>query len=467
MTTPAESAMDEHRMDLANVAAALAANCSKLLRHDGKVIGNVIDGGTLWLSEYTISENPETSDRDNAIVLERVDEILARSLLVHLAGEFPEMTGIGDWRGVTRDNLSDAIVGVLGIAARRRMFLGDCDICRSLAQHESKPDTGIRTQDVIDDFMKHKKHKRLKQTSLYTYEKHLAQFERTFPWLPGELPPIMEYLDQFDGETGRAKRNQQDIVNMLYKHAVRHFGLASNPMNGLERPLVTKKPIKTITKDQACAMDKTPETPVERIALDMLLGHGWRQVEVRRITVGDVTDIKDGLIWCWGKERNEWTPVLPETEQRLREMSEGRQPEEAVILGHMIGGGRRQPMGEDGMRKLVKRLYARAGIERMTGHDLRRTFTTLVTESSGDEFLAMRLIRDKVPGLSDRYVNYPMTLLKQGLIAHSPLSGDGGDSVGDGGERQKCMVETGESRTLEPIYAMLMGSPSHSPPFLV
>jgi len=73
------------------------------------------------------------------------------------------------------------------------------------------------------------------------------------------------------------------------------------------------------------------------------------------------------------------------------------------------------------MSQLVGRLFRRAGIEGFTGHDLRRTFATLVTTASKDEFLAMRLIRDSVPGLSNRYIKYPMGQLADALKKYSPV----------------------------------------------
>ena len=79
------------------------------------------------------------------------------------------------------------------------------------------------------------------------------------------------------------------------------------------------------------------------------------------------------------------------------------------------------PLGEDGMSQLIGRLLARAGIQGFTGHDLRRTFATLVTAASHDEFLAMRLIRDRVPGLGDRYIRYPMDQLVEALQQYSPI----------------------------------------------
>jgi len=50
-----------------------------------------------------------------------------------------------------------------------------------------------------------------------------------------------------------------------------------------------------------------------------------------------------------------------------------------VIQSHQVRGDKRQPLGEDGM---TQRLFAKAGLEGFKGHDLRRTFSSLVTEAS-------------------------------------------------------------------------------------
>ena len=71
------------------------------------------------------------------------------------------------------------------------------------------------------------------------------------------------------------------------------------------------------------------------------------------------------------------------------------------------------------MSQLVNRLFSRAGIS-YKGHDLRRTFATLVREASGDEFLAMRLIRDKIPGQNDRYISFSTVRLREALESYSP-----------------------------------------------
>jgi integrase len=307
--------------------------------------------------------------------------------------------------------------------------------------------SGIQTDKVIASLIEHKKYKGVKEGTVDTYLKRLSRFEREFPFLPDDLATIMNYLSNFAGETGRNRRNHQDCLAMLFEHAVRFFDLPRNPLSGLNRPRVIHKPIKTLTLDEIGVLDSAPKSLTERVALDLLIGHGWRQIEVRRIVAADVFSIRGGIMFCRGKEREEMAPLLPETVGRLQELAEGLSPADHVIRSQLIYHGRRRALGEDGISQLIERLYAKAGITGFTGHDLRRSFATLVREASNDEFLAMRLLRDKVPGQSDRYINFPLSRLKEALVRYSPLrlvrdkeTGSGTNpepvdsSGGDGGE---------------------------------
>jgi integrase len=281
--------------------------------------------------------------------------------------------------------------------------------------------SNISTATVIESLLNLKKNKRAKESTIDTYKGRLAQFARKYPFLPLDSETIIDYLSQFGGETGRHRQNHQDLLKMLYDHAVRRFGLAKNPVMELERVLVTKKPIKTLSLDQALSLFKTPQTIMERVALELFLGHGWRQIEVRRVLVADVQAIENGLILCRGKEREELAPILPETAEGLKELSAELKPEDHIFRARQTRHGRRAPLGEDGMSQLIDRLFKRAGINGFKGHDLRRSFSTLVTAACGDDHLAMRLLRDSVPGLTNRYIRYPMELLVEALQKYSPL----------------------------------------------
>jgi integrase len=283
------------------------------------------------------------------------------------------------------------------------------------------PQSKICTMDVVNSLLKVKKNKRVKESTINTYKKRLMLFAQRFSFLPENHEAIMDYLSSFNGESGRHRLNHQDLLNMLYEHAVRHFGLLKNPVAELERPLITHKPVKTISLEQLQRLDQAPKTFLERTALDLLIYHGWRQIELRRVQAKDAVAIEQNLILCRGKEREELAPLLKETVERLKKLIENLGPDDFIFSSQRTRNGSRQPLGEKGMSKLVSRLFSRAGIKGFTGHDLRRTFTTLVMSASHDEFLAMRLIRDRVPGVGDRYIRYPMHQLVEALEKYSPI----------------------------------------------
>lgn len=146
------------------------------------------------------------------------------------------------------------------------------------------------------------------------------------------------------------------------------------------------------------------------------------------------------LILCRGKERNEYTPLLPETQELLQQLAGILAKDEPIIHSTRIRAGVTQPLGEDGMSQLIQRLFYQAGIK-YKGHDLRRTFCTLVREASGDEFSAMRLARDIIPGVNDRYINAHPAKLVESLLKYSPIRLIRHEQAGE------SLVETGESRT--------------------
>ena len=130
------------------------------------------------------------------------------------------------------------------------------------------------------------------------------------------------------------------------------------------------------------------------------------------------------------------------------------------------------------MRDLINGLLDRAGLcGGLAAYDLRKTFATLVRSSSGDEFLAMRLLRDKIPGVGSRYINFPLEQLVMELQKHSPLTQAGGkpaklggqsDDDPDGGENAlPAVVENEQPRAAPPPEAGIElggdGGESNSP----
>jgi len=310
----------------------------------------------------------------------------------------------------------------------------------------------LPTKQVIEGLLKIKRHQRLKESSIKTYEKHLFFFEKFHTVLPDNQDDILVYLARFDGKSGRTKLNRQTELGQLYAFASQKYGI-SNPLYGLPMPQIARKPIKVLSLAQVIILIDIDIPDRDRAVLELLVGHGWRQVEIRRITAGDVRKISDGMILVHGKEREESTPILPETVELLKVLAEGLADSDLIISGRS-----NKELKERGMGKLVGRLFSRACIEGFTGHDLRRTFSTLVREHSGDEMLAMRLIRDQIPLLNSRYISVSDAALKEGLLKYSPLRLVKQHSPALKAEEKSAkagdlMVEAGESRTPRPKEA--------------
>ena len=237
-------------------------------------------------------------------------------------------------------------------------------------------------------------------------------------------------------------------------------------MEGMKRPNVKLQQPRSMDLPQVKRLMELEHTVRELAVLHLLIGHGWRQHEVLEIKALDVRSMERGWIWCHGKEREEFAPVLPETAELLLGLIDGLENDEQVI-GSVRG--RDERFGSDGMRRMVKGLLARAGLTGFTGHNLRDTFATLVERKAGDLTVSMALIRDKVPGVASRYVtrdlpalleNYsPIRQIEDGL---SPGLTDWGEPGSDnkeigapGSDEPESayfngLVETGESRTPRP-----------------
>ena len=80
-----------------------------------------------------------------------------------------------------------------------------------------------------------------------------------------------------------------------------------------------------------------------------------------------------------------------------------------------------------------------------TGHNLRHTFATIVTEESGDLTVAMQLIRDKVPGVALSYVERDLPTLLERYSPVRQLERKPSPLVGE------SLVETGEGRSAQQL----------------
>ena len=315
---------------------------------------------------------------------------------------------------------------------------------------EAQEEEGLLTSEVIESCLKELAHANAKPSTVRTYSKCWDRFAAVFEELPLDRDTIMDYLARFDGASGRYRLNNQDNIHLLYKHALARGWVSGDPMEGMKRPNVKLQQPRSMDLVQVKKLMGLDHTSRELAALHLLVGHGWRQHEVLGIKARDVRSMERGWIWCLGKEREEFAPVLPETAALLLSLIDDLEDDEQVI-GSVRG--RHERFGSEGMRAMVKRLLSRAGLTGFTGHNLRDTFATLVERKAGDLTVSMALIRDKVPGVASRYVTRDLPAL---LESYSPLRQiEDGLSPGltDGGEPRPGNKERGASGSIEPESA--------------
>jgi integrase len=320
---------------------------------------------------------------------------------------------------------------------------------------EAQGEDHLLTSQVMESKFKELAHANAKPSTVKTYTNCWGRFAEVFEELPLDRDTIMAYLARFDGASGRYRLNNQDNIHLLYKHALERGWTSRDPMNGMKRPNVKLQQPRSLDLVQVKKLMALEHTPRELAVLHLLVGHGWRQHELLEIKARDVRSMERGWIWCYGKEREEFAPILPETAALLLSLIDDLEDDEQVI-GSVRG--RHERFGSGGLRVMVKRLLAQAGLTGFTGHNMRDTFATLVERKAGDLTVSMALIRDKVPGVASRYVTRDLPSL---LENHSPLRQIGGEHSPVLAERRVPGPENkkrGAPGSIEPGNAFLSAS---------
>ncbi len=262
-----------------------------------------------------------------------------------------------------------------------------------IVMHQEK---AIDIDDAMGAAFRACERRNLSSGTITTWQKRWQQFAKVHPTLPQDREMVLAYLDRFS--TPKYRNSQRDALRALYRYATEGGLTTSDPLAGTRAARVPERPVYTLTLSQVATADALPMPDRQRAIWELLVGHGWRQVEVQRILATDVRHAADGLIWVRGKVRAEPAPVLPGTLKLLRKLAKGLAADDHVIRSRQSG-----TVGLDTVHRSAIDVLTRAGLS-LTIHGLRKTFASLVVEASGDEILAMRLLRDRLPGQTGRYI---------------------------------------------------------------
>ena len=113
--------------------------------------------------------------------------------------------------------------------------------------------------------------------------------------------------------------------------------------------------------------------------------------------------------------------MLPETLNLLVELASNMPDSEPIFRADRFRGGIHEPLGEDGMRDLIYRLYNRAGIAGHIAYDLRDSFSQIAFDSGCDYNTVEALLRHEQGGEGKKYFKYSKLKLINALEKYSPL----------------------------------------------
>jgi len=416
MATVTELAMARYSEELSAVADALAANLAKLLRHSGKVYGNIVDGGQLWSSEYTVTVNLGMSEREDPAKLEKVDSYLARNLLTNLAAEYPEFRTIQDWRKLTRETINQDLVDRLLLVAHRRVFKGGCDVQESLTAFSqlSQPNESkkVNTADLIKLFLDYKRAGGGSPEYVDGQKRRLNVFTRYYPQLPDQPTQIEAYLSRFSNETPTGQDTWMTL-KMLFDFASSRHGVP-NPMTQVRKPHFRKKAGQRMSREQSKQFLTAVQTPLEWALVTCYFGLRLRRSEAGRLTFAD---IKSDFIVVQGKERTEELPLHPVFRDKLLALRNGSPP------GAPVFRGRNGALTGSTLAYHIEQIFSRAKLEGVRGspHTLRNTAAVLYSSFGGDWASNRQLLRHSAQTMTDHYCHLTPDELREKDARHNPM----------------------------------------------
>lgn len=218
-----------------------------------------------------------------------------------------------------------------------------------------------------------------------------ARFSEAFPTIPSNWPPPRDWLNQtFPGET-RTRLNRFNAFNATFGYGVRTLKvLPSNPLEGAPRPTAKSKKAAPLSSDLLIRLHGLAmQRPLRDKAIWLCrFALGWRPVECRRLTLGDVRNAAiqdDGYIMREQKPRRKKedrspSPMLPEVLVVLNELAGSMHelPDHSPILYGTRGRHKGKPLGDQGIRGVIPELFMESGIRDQVPdaipYDLRDSF---------------------------------------------------------------------------------------------
>ena len=200
----------------------------------------------------------------------------------------------------------------------------------------------------------------------------------------------------------------------------------SNLFAGRKNPRVRVTLRETLSLDEVRRLFEVARldprfTDRNRAILAVFLGTGLRAGEVARLRMCDV-DFEVGELRVDGKNGNAVVWVDRFTLNALRRYT--RRARHTIANEQHLFLFNNRPVTAASLSRLVSRLATRAAIGRPVGaHLLRHTFATTYIRNGGDGFSLQRILRHSSPAMTQKYLHFASSDVREKMERYSPLAG--------------------------------------------
>jgi site-specific recombinase XerD len=216
---------------------------------------------------------------------------------------------------------------------------------------------------------------------------------------------VESYLaDQLATRAAATAHQRYRGLLQFFKWCLEEGEIRENPMRNMRPPIVPEGVARVLTEDEIrrllATCDASPAGRRDEALIRLLLDSGARLGEATRLTLEDV-DLDGAVVRLFGKGRR-WrlVAISPKTCKALDRWLRRRGMEPGPLWV-----GARGPMTESGVRQMIWRRSAQAGIPRVHPHALRHSMASQWLQAGGSEGGLMKRAGWRSRAMLQRYAS--------------------------------------------------------------